>query len=69
MNKAEPGEYYGCTDGGSPITTEYDLSRVYDMLYHAELVGGQNLTRQVFTLLPDSVKLDFNYSKWQYEAL
>lgn len=46
--------------------TEEQLSRVYDMLYSAEQAGLE--PKLVFSVIPENMKLEFNYSNWKYRA-
>lgn len=65
LEKPVHGSPHGCTDQRKPEThTEKQLSRVYDMLYAAEQAGLQ--AQKIFNSLPDSMKLEFNYSNWRY---
>jgi hypothetical protein len=58
------GEPHGCYDQPPPEdATEYQLSRVLDLLDAAKQVG---IDPDVFRLLPERIKLEFNYSKWSY---
>lgn len=82
-NKITPkknGEQLGCTDTAAPEAyTEEQLSRVHDLLLAAQrledsvenLEGVRSLpllTSQTFKLLPETLKLEFNYSNWRYRA-
>jgi len=62
------GSQQGCSDQGHPIdNTEYQLSRIYDMLYSAQEAGlSGNEIQKIFSTLPGSTKLEFNYSNWRY---
>ncbi len=64
------GEQHGCYDQGKPEKyTEKQLSRVYDILFAAEQADlNKAQVNQVFATLPDSMKLEFNYSNWKYQA-
>ena len=63
----EEGRGHGTTDGGPPTShTEHELGRVYDLLYLAHRLGGADLSRKVFRALPDEMKMEFNYAKWNY---
>jgi hypothetical protein len=68
LEKPVHGSQHGCTDQGQPTEhTEEQLSRVYDMLYAAEQAGvNPDQTQKIFSSLPDSMKLEFNYSNWRY---
>ena len=68
MERPIHGTQHGCTDTGAPTEhTEDQLSRVYDMLYAAEQAGlDHEQVRKIFTTLPESMKLEFNYSNWRY---
>ena len=75
----KPGTQMGCTDTGSPETcTEQQLSQVHDLLLAAQRLedsateeqrGFGMLTAQVFKLLPENIKLEFNYSNWKYRRV
>jgi hypothetical protein len=68
LNLPVHGEQHGCNDQGAPSShSEEELSRVYDMLYSAEQAGlGHEQVRKIFSTLPESMKLEFNYSNWRY---
>lgn len=67
--KLKPGQKFGSSDQDPPEKhTEHELSRVADLLSAAEKVGGEDLQKKVFALLPSSLKLEFNYAKWSYKA-
>ena len=55
----------GTTDGAPPeIHSEEELSRLHDAMYSAKKAGLDSY--EVFQLAPDSMKMEFNYSKWEY---
>lgn len=58
-----PGERHGCEDG--PFATDpYALSRLLDAMDYGEMAG---ISREaIFGQATDSVKLEFNYSRWCY---
>ncbi|MDD5649760.1 MAG: hypothetical protein PHF86_04970 [Candidatus Nanoarchaeia archaeon] len=76
-NKITPkkdGDQLGCTDMDAPEEyTPEQLSRVHDLLLVAQrLEDSANvpmLTTQTFRLLPETLKLEFNYSNWKYRQL
>ena len=69
MKKPQPGQAFGTNDQGPPENnTPDELSRVADLVYAANLVGGKELAQKVFKLVPDSMKGEFNYAKWEYVA-
>jgi len=69
MKKPQPGQSFGTSDQAEPENhTPDELSRAADLLYCAHEVGGKELSQKVFKLLPDSMKGEFNYAKWQYVA-
>jgi len=70
MKKPYHGEQFGCFDQGKPINhTEYELSRVYDMLYAAELTNlSSDNIKKIFSILPESLRLEYNYSNWKYNS-
>lgn len=74
FSKPFEGKSYGITDGPSPKEcSEYQLSRIVDMLYAAQesnLKGpeGQPLLNAVFGCLSAQIKKEFNYSKWKYTS-
>jgi hypothetical protein len=41
---------------------------VADLLFAAHTIGGKPLAQKVFKLIPDSMKGEFNYAKWEYVA-
>ena len=59
---------HGCYDQGAPLdNSEHTLSRIYDMLYAAEQAGlNHEQVKTIFSTLPESIKLEFNYSNWRY---
>ena len=65
------GEQHGCTDQGKPETcSEYQLSRIYDMLFAAQEAGlEKNQIQQIFSSLPEAMKLEWNYSNWKYHRV
>jgi len=65
MKKGVHGEQHGSSDMGKPETyTEEQLSRLYDVLYYTEKAGGDE--KKVFSVFPDAMKGEFNYSNWRY---
>lgn len=69
MKKPQPGQAFGTNDQGPPEDhTPDELSRLADLLYAANVVGGKELAQKVFKLVPDSMKGEFNYAKWEYVA-
>jgi len=72
MKKPQPGQAFGTNDQGPPENhTPDELSRLADLLYAANIVGGdkgRELAQKVFKLVPDSMKGEFNYAKWEYVA-
>ena len=68
METAVHGEQHGCHDQGHPTeNSEYQLSRIYDMLFAAQEAGlSEDQIQKIFSTLPDSTKLEFNYSNWRY---
>jgi len=59
---------HGCADQSNPtIHSEETLSRVFDMLYAAEQAGlDKTQVNKIFSILPETMKLEFNYSNWKY---
>ena len=69
MKKPQPGQAFGTNDQGPPENhTPDELSRLADLVYAANLVGGKELAQKVFKVVPDSMKGEFNYAKWEYVA-
>ena len=67
MEPPYEGKGMGCWDQGPPIDfTPYELSRVYDMLFIAEVELGEEVQRRIWMALPNELKLEFNYSNWSY---
>ena len=61
------GKQFGCHDQAPPeLNTPEQLSKIHDLLQVAETVGGKILKKQVFNLLDNATKLEFNYSNWRY---
>lgn len=66
LEKPYPGKCYGCIDTDAPShSNPKQLSRVVDMLYAAQESGIVDAV-DVFKLLPEHVRLEFNYSRWHY---
>ena len=69
MKKPQSGQAFGTNDQGPPENhTPDELSRLADLVYAANLVGGKELAQKVFKVVPDSMKGEFNYAKWEYVA-
>lgn len=67
-SKPYHGKKYGCNDTLPPeFYTANQLSRIADMLYAAG-ISGIVTEEAVWQTLPESAKLEFNYSNWSYEA-
>lgn len=65
IKPATKGQRFGASDSDHPTHhTETELSRLYDTLYMANLAGISPV--DVFQLASDTMKMEFNYSKWQY---
>jgi len=64
------GEQHGCHDQAkSPTYSEYQLSRIYDMLFAAQEAGLlKEVVQKIFAILPEDMKLDWNYSNWKYQG-
>lgn len=72
----KPGAQMGCTNTDKPEHySQNQLSLVHDLLFAAQRLedsatekqSGLNLlTAQVFKLLPEMLKLEYNYSNWNY---
>jgi hypothetical protein len=66
---------YGTSDGAAPsLYLKRELSRVADLLHIAkkldgDRINGEELAKKIFNLLPQDLRLEFNYSKWSYEDL
>jgi hypothetical protein len=62
------GEQHGCHDQAQPTdNSEYQLSRIYDMLFAAQEAGLlKDQIQKIFSSLPETMKLEFNYSNWRY---
>jgi hypothetical protein len=61
------GESHGITDGAAPQNaTPYQLSRVLDVIDEFEQLGLDVATW--WKTIPESIRFDFNWSKWQYET-
>jgi hypothetical protein len=75
-NKITPkkdGDQLGCTDMAAPEKyTPAQLSRLHDFLLAAQRFEDAAdvplLTAHAFKLLPETLKLEFNYSKWKYQS-
>jgi hypothetical protein len=68
MDKPVKGKQYGTTDQGKPENHSVEeLSRVADLLWAATQVGGRKLSQDVFKLLPQSLRGEFNYANWKYK--
>lgn len=70
----KPGTQMGCTDTDKPENyTEDQLSLLHDLLLAAQRLEDNTntamLTAQVFKLLPEMLKLEFNYSNWKYRKV
>lgn len=69
VHKPKPGQKFGKNDRAEPKKhTTDELSRIADLLHCAHQVGDKALSQQVFKLLPDSAKLEFNRANWEYVA-
>lgn len=69
MKKPQPGQAFGTNDQGPPENhSPEELSRLADLVYAAHTIGGKALAQKVFKLVPDSMKGEFNYAKWEYVA-
>lgn len=68
MERPIHNSQHGCTDTSAPSEhSENTLSRILDMLYAAEQAGlDHEQVTAIFSTLPDSMKLEFNYSNWRY---
>jgi hypothetical protein len=67
MKKPKHGQAYGANDTGPPEDyTAAQLSRVADLLFYANKVGGKPLAQNVFKLLNSNLRGEFNYSNWKY---
>ena len=68
MKKPVENKYYGCCDGDTPEWySEYELSRVYDILYSTCLLEDIICDVQsVWNNFPDTLRAEFNYCKWKY---
>ena len=65
MEKPAVGRKYGCTDTSKPKKFKPEqLSRLADAMYAAQEAGLD--PKDVFALAPDSMKMEWNYSKWVY---
>lgn len=68
VTKPTPGRQYGTTDQGPPEDyTEYQLSRIADILYAAQ--EAKLDPKKFWKILPDNMKMEWNYAKWKYESL
>jgi hypothetical protein len=69
MKKPQPGQAFGANDQGPPENhSAEELSRLADLVYAAHTIGGKELAQKVFKLVPDNMKGEFNYAKWEYVA-
>ncbi len=61
------GDIMGCK-GSAPArnSTDEKLSRTYDILAMAYIVGGSNLRMSIWAALPHDLRMDYNYSRWTY---
>ena len=63
----------GTTDGMTPENyTEDVLSRISDILEISKYLESKdkdfkNLSQEIFNILPQSAKDEWNYSKWNYK--
>jgi hypothetical protein len=64
MRKPYEGMKCGCND--SRRVDDYRMSRIYDILYAAQEIGGANLKQAMWEALPTSDRGDFNYGLWRY---
>ena len=67
LSKPFPGRQYGCTDQGGPEDcTEEQLSRLADAMYALQEAGLD--TKVFWDQVPNSMKMEWNWSNWQYVA-
>ena len=68
MEKPYPGKNYGCIDTAPPsMHTERQLSRLADALYAASKTGVI-APQAVYSLAPQSMRLEWNFARWSYVA-
>lgn len=63
------GQKFGMSDCGDPKDhTTGELSTFADLLHTSTVVGGKQLARDIFKLVPKSLAYEFNHSVWDYKG-
>lgn len=69
FKKLDDGTQCGITDGAKPENySEKDLSEVHDAFVTLASVFGESITNMLWYHLPNSFRMDYNWTKWKYHA-